>query len=211
MHQNHIFTKRVRQRFSVISATRMVFKKWTHQLFLLVLTDAQNYSPTISCDVIESLMVCLLLVESYSITNLVGAGGNFVTQKIVRGTVAIKLGLQDKLELGNLDAERDWSHSADMVEGMWLILNHREPRDWLLASGISHSVRDFCEITFSKLGLDYKDYVVVNPKFCRPNELYKLKGDSSETRKVLGWNPKYDFESLVEEMLKGALKEMEKN
>jgi len=131
------------------------------------------------------------------------SGVHFVTQKIVRGAVAIKLGLQDKLELGNLDAYRDWSHSQDMVEGMWLMLNYKEPKDWLMASGISHSVRDFCKIAFNKLGFNYEDYVVINPKFCRPNELFKLKGDSVETREVLGWSPKYNFEDLVNEMIEG--------
>lgn len=129
-------------------------------------------------------------------------GDNFVTQKIVKAAKAIKDGTQEKLYLGNLDACRDWSHAKDMVRGMYLIMQHHNPNDFLLASGESHSVREFCEIVFAKLGLDYKDYVEIDPKFFRPQELKFLRGDSSRARTELGWEPEYSFDDLVEDMLK---------
>ena len=98
-------------------------------------------------------------------------GSNFVTSKVVKGAVRIKLGLQDKLELGNMDAYRDWGHAADYVKAMHLILQQDTPGEWVVATGETHSVREMCDYVFSKLGLNYKDYVVQNPKFLRPEEL----------------------------------------
>lgn len=129
-------------------------------------------------------------------------GSNFVTNKVVKAAVRIKLGLQDKLELGNMDSYRDWGHSYDYVRAMHLMLQHDTPGDWVVATGITHSVREMCEYVFSKLGLDYKDYVVQNPKYIRPEELPYLKGDSTKIRTELGWKPKYTFEMLMDEMTK---------
>ena len=128
-------------------------------------------------------------------------GVNFVTNKVVRGAVAIKKGLETQLELGNMDSSRDWGHSKDYVRAMHMILNHPTPREFIVATGETHSIRDLCEVVFSKLGLDYRDYVVQNPKFMRPEELRYLKGDSSETREVLGWKPDYTFSSMIDEMI----------
>ena len=128
-------------------------------------------------------------------------GSNFVTNKVVKAAVRIKLGLQDKLELGNMDSYRDWGHSYDYVRAMHMILNHDTPDDFIVATGVTHSIREMCEYVFSQLDLDYKDYVVQNPKFMRPEELPYLKGDSTKIRKTLGWKPEYTFEMLMDEMI----------
>lgn len=133
-------------------------------------------------------------------------GTNFVTNKVVKTAVEIKRGIVDKLELGNLDSYRDWGHSYDYVRAMHLILNSDEPRDWIVATGESRSVRDLCYYVFKSLGMDYKDYVVQNQKFMRPEELKYLRGDSSEIRSKLGWQPTYTFESMLDEMVQYWLK-----
>lgn len=128
-------------------------------------------------------------------------GSNFVTNKVVKAAVMISLGLQKELELGNMDAYRDWGHSKDYVRAMHLILQQDEPGDWVVATGETRSVRDMCEYVFGKLGMDYKDYVTQNPKFLRPEELPYLKGDSTKIRTELGWKPEYTFESMMDEMI----------
>lgn len=127
-------------------------------------------------------------------------GSNFVTNKVVKAAVRISLGLQDKLELGNLDAYRDWGHSKDYIKAMHLILQQSEPGDWVVATGETRSVRDMCEYVFKKLNLNYEDYITQNQKFLRPEELKYLKGDSTKMRK-LGWKPEYTFESMMDEMV----------
>jgi GDPmannose 4,6-dehydratase len=127
-------------------------------------------------------------------------GSNFVTNKVVQAAAKIKLGLQEKLELGNIDSYRDWGHSYDYVRAMHLMLQHRSPGDWVVATGETRSVREMCEYVFGRLGLDYKDYVVQNPKYMRPEELPYLKGDSTKIRTELGWKPKYSFEEMMDEM-----------
>lgn len=127
-------------------------------------------------------------------------GSNFVTNKVVKAACQIKLGMQDTLELGNMDAYRDWGHSKDYVKAMHLIVNHDTADDFVVSTMETHSVREMCEVVFSYLGMDYKDYVVQNPKFLRPEELPYLKGDSTKARTVLGWAPEYTFESLMHEM-----------
>jgi len=128
-------------------------------------------------------------------------GTNFVTNKVVKAAVRIMLNLQDKLHLGNLDATRDWGHAKDYVEAMWLMLQSDTPDDYVCATGISHSVKELCEYTFNYLGLDYKDFVVIDGKHFRPEELRDLKGDSSKLRKELNWEPKYTFEMMIGEMI----------
>jgi len=127
-------------------------------------------------------------------------GSNFVTNKVVKTAVQIKLGLAKELELGNLDAYRDWGHSKDYVRAMHLILSQDQPGDWVVATGETRSVRDMCEYVFGKLDLNYQDFVVQNQKFLRPEELPYLKGDSSKIR-ALGWKPEYSFESMMDEMI----------
>ncbi len=128
-------------------------------------------------------------------------GTNFVTNKVVKVAVEIKYGLADKLALGNLNATRDWGHAKDYVEAMWMILQQDRPDDFVCATGISHSVEDLVKYVFGKLDLDWRNYVVQDEKFLRPEELNDLKGDSSKLRKVTGWKPKYTFESMLDEMI----------
>jgi len=137
-------------------------------------------------------------------------GTNFVTNKVVKAAVRIKLGLQEKLNLGNLEATRDWGHAKDYIEAMWLMLQTDNPKDYVCATGISHSVKDLCEYTFKKLNLDYKKFVVVDEKHFRPEELHDLKGDSSKLRNELGWQPKYTFETMIDEMIEYWLDYYEK-
>lgn len=125
----------------------------------------------------------------------------FVTGKVVKGAVEIKLGLREKLELGALDSSRDWGHAADYVRAMHLILNHNEPDDFVVSTGVSHSVMDLCEYSFGALGLDYRDYVVHENRELRPEELVFLKGDSGKARKILNWKPLVSFESMLDEMI----------
>jgi GDPmannose 4,6-dehydratase len=128
-------------------------------------------------------------------------GTNFVTNKVVKTAVDIKQGRAKILELGNLDSCRDWGHSYDYVRAMHMIVNHHQPRDWIVATGHSHSVRDLCAYVFGALDMNYEDYVVQNQKFIRPEELKFLKGDSTDIRSVLGWQPVYTFESMLDEMI----------
>ena len=124
-------------------------------------------------------------------------GSNFVTNKVVKAAVQIKLGMLDKLEMGNMDSYRDWGHSKDYTRGMMDIINHDTPDDFVLSTMETHSVRDLCQVVFDHLDLDYNDYVVQNPKYMRPEELKYLKGDSTKARTVLGWEPEYTFESMM--------------
>ena len=128
-------------------------------------------------------------------------GSNFVTNKVVKTAVEIKLNLKSKLELGNMDSYRDWGHSKDYVKAMHLINNHSEPDDFVVSTMVTHSVREMVEYVFEKLDLDYKKYVVQNSKFFRSEELEYLKGDSTKIREKLGWKPEYTFESMLDEMI----------
>jgi GDPmannose 4,6-dehydratase len=128
-------------------------------------------------------------------------GFEYVTRKISRGAAQIKLGLLDKLALGNLDAVRDWGYAPDYVRAMWLMLQQTEPRDYVIATGEGHTIREFCDLAFSRLGLDYRDYVVFDEKFYRPVELVPLIGDASRARADLEWQPTIRFEELVRLMV----------
>ncbi len=128
-------------------------------------------------------------------------GIEFVTRKITDGVAKIHLDLSDKLMLGNLKATRDWGHANDYVKCMWLILQHDTPDDFVCSTGISHSVKDLCEYVFGKLDLDYKDYVGVDEKYFRPEELNDLKGDCTKAINMLGWKHEYTFESMLDEMI----------
>ena len=128
-------------------------------------------------------------------------GSNFVTNKVVKAAVKIKNGLQDKLLLGNLDAYRDWGHSKDYVRAMHMIINHKEPDDFVCATGVANSVRDMCDYVFSQLDLDYKNYVTQDPKFMRPEDIQLLRGDATKLKTTFGWKPEYTFETLMDEMI----------
>ena len=133
-------------------------------------------------------------------------GTNFVTNKVVKEAVKIKKGLSDKLMLGNLTAARDWGHAKDYVYCMWLILQHDKPDDFVCSTGVSHTVKDLVEYVFNKLDLDWKKYVGQDEKFMRPEELDVLKGDCSKSKKVLGWEHSYTFETMLDEMIEHWLK-----
>ena len=138
-------------------------------------------------------------------------GREFVTRKVSSTVARIKLGLARELRLGNLDAVRDWGHARDYVRAMHLILQHDQPDDFVVATGIPHSVRDLCEIAFASVGLDYRQWVVVDERLVRPAETHPLIGDASRARRVLGWSPTVTFEQMVQEMVASDLAEVERN
>ena len=133
-------------------------------------------------------------------------GSNFVTNKVVKGAVEIKLGLATTLEMGNMDSFRDWGHSKDYVKAMHLILQHDKADDFVVATGETRSVREMCNYVFSQLGLNYADHVVQNPKYLRPEELQYLRGDSTKIRTTLDWKPEYTFNMLMDEMIEFWMK-----
>lgn len=132
-------------------------------------------------------------------------GETFVTRKITRAVGRIKLGLQEKVYLGNLEARRDWGYAGDYVEAMWRMLQQEEPDDYVVATGESHSVREFCEEAFGLVGLDWREHVVVDPRYFRPTEVEELRGDASKAREKLGWAPRVGFRELVRMMVEHDL------
>ena len=154
-------------------------------------------------------------------------GETFVTRKITRAAARIKLGIEDKLYLGNLSSRRDWGHAADYVEGMWRVLQQDTPEDFVLATGVTTTIRDFCMMAFAQLGIELefvgtgvdergvdkatgKVLIEVDPRYFRPTEVDLLLGDASKAREKLGWTPRYNLEMLVEEMVAEDLKEATK-
>ena len=181
--------------------------------FQRITTPMKPVSPY-GCAKLFAFHICRTYRESYNMHICNGIlfnhesqrrGSNFVTNKVVKAAVRIKLGLQKKLELGNMDSYRDWGHSKDYVRAMHTILNHNESGDWVVSTGKTHSVREMCDYVFKKLGLDYTKYVVQNKKYLRPNELKYLKGDSDPIRTQLNWKPNYTFEHLMDEMIENWL------
>jgi GDPmannose 4,6-dehydratase len=136
-------------------------------------------------------------------------GLEFVTRKISDGVARIKLGLADKLTLGNLDAKRDWGFAGDYVRAMWLMLQQPTADDYVVATGSTHSVREFCEAAFSRVGLDYRDHVATDPALVRPAEVDLLVGDASKARQQLGWEPTVGFQELVEMMVDADVDRLE--
>lgn len=137
-------------------------------------------------------------------------GYEFVSRKITSHAARIKLGLAKQVPLGNLDARRDWGHSREYVQAMWLMLQQPEPGDYVVATGETHSVREFAERAFACLGLDYREYVTIDPKLYRPTEVDILQGDSSRARKILGWKNEVTFEALVTEMVEADMRIQQK-
>jgi GDPmannose 4,6-dehydratase len=133
-------------------------------------------------------------------------GFEFVTRKITSTAARIKMGLADELRIGNLEAQRDWGHAADYVRAMQMMLQQSEPQDYVIATGETHTVRDFCEMAFGELDLDYRQYVKTDERFYRPAEVDLLVGDSTRARQVLGWQPTRTFRELVKEMVRSDLK-----
>ena len=132
-------------------------------------------------------------------------GETFVTRKITRAATRIHLGIQSKLTLGNLNASRDWGFAGDFIEGMWMMMQYDNPDDWVLATGETYTVKDFLKITFSKLDLEWEDFVETSERYFRPNEVDYLLGDSSKAQKELNWTPKTSFEELVDLMIESDL------
>ncbi|OFX22873.1 MAG: GDP-mannose 4,6-dehydratase [Anaeromyxobacter sp. RBG_16_69_14] len=132
-------------------------------------------------------------------------GETFVTRKVTRAASRIKLGFQDRLFLGNLDAKRDWGYAKDFVEAMWLMVQQPRADDYVIATGESHSVRELCELAFAHVGLDYKDFVEIDPRYYRPTEVDFLLGDASKAAKLLGWKPRTAFKELVRLMMDSDL------
>ena len=154
--------------------------------------------------------VTKLYRESYNIFGVNGIlfnhespyrGETFVTRKITKAVGRIHLGIQSKLTLGNLEASRDWGFAGDYVEGMWLMMQHKEPSDWVLATGETHKVSEFAKLAFDEVGLDWNDYVETSDKYFRPNEVNYLLGDYSKAKKLLNWEPKTSFKDLVKIMV----------
>ncbi len=137
-------------------------------------------------------------------------GLEFVTHKVTYGAAKIKLGLADELRLGNLDARRDWGYAPDYVRAMWLMLQQDEPEDYVVATGETHSVRELCEIAFGYLGLDYRDFVVQDPRFYRPAEVDLLVGDATKARTKLGWKPTVNFEELIKLMVDADMENLQR-
>lgn len=135
-------------------------------------------------------------------------GREFVTRKISDGVARIKLGMEKELRLGNLDARRDWGYAGDYVRAMWMMLQQDNPDDYVIATGESHSVREFCEIAFDHVGLDYRDHVRTDPALLRPAEVDTLLGDPSKARRELGWEPSVDFPGLVRMMVDADIKRL---
>jgi GDPmannose 4,6-dehydratase len=138
-------------------------------------------------------------------------GLEFVSRKVTSAAAKIKLGLQKELKMGNLDARRDWGFSGDYVEAMWLMLQQEEPEDYVVATGISHSVKDLIEVAFDHVGLDWEEYVVSDPKLFRPAEVDCLLGDPGKAKSKLGWQPKLTFEELIRMMVDADLQIHQKN
>ena len=137
-------------------------------------------------------------------------GETFVTRKITRAATRIKLGLQERLFLGNLEAKRDWGYAGDFVEAMWMMLQQDKPDDYVIATGETHSVREFVQNVFQKLDLDYEKYVAIDPRYFRPSEVDVLLGDSTKARMQLGWQPRVGFEELIDMMIAADMEITEK-
>ncbi|MDC0344061.1 GDP-mannose 4,6-dehydratase [Pelagibacteraceae bacterium] len=137
-------------------------------------------------------------------------GFEFVTRKISHAAARIKLGLQKNLELGNIEAKRDWGHAEDYVVAMWLMLQQKSPEDYVIATGKQHSVKEFARLAFSLLGMDYKKYVKFNKSLIRPSEVHSLLGNCNKAKKKLKWKPKFKFDQLVKDMVEEDLKFVKK-
>jgi GDPmannose 4,6-dehydratase len=133
-------------------------------------------------------------------------GTEFVTRKITDAVARIKAGTKTELRLGNLDAQRDWGHAADYVDAMWRMMQGETPKDYVISTGVTHSVREFCQIAFAAADLDWEEYVTIDPKFYRPAEVDLLIGDSSTAASELGWKPTISFETLIQEMVEADLR-----
>ena len=136
-------------------------------------------------------------------------GETFVTRKITRSVARIKAGIEKKLYLGNLDAKRDWGFAKEYVEAMWLMLQQEQPDDFVIATGRTHSIREFLEVAFAYVDLNWEEFVEIDPKYFRPTEVDLLCGDATKAKKILGWEPKTSFEDLIKLMVDSDIKELQ--
>ena len=137
-------------------------------------------------------------------------GFEFVTRKITHAVARIKYGIQKDLKLGNIDAKRDWGHASDYVEAMWLMLNQKKPKDYVISTGKHYTVREFAKLAFNQVNLDYRKYVKIDKKFYRPSDVETLLGNCKKAKSELNWRPKYNFDSLVKDMVKADLEFVKK-
>ena len=170
-------------------------------------TPLQPVSPY-GCAKVYAHNLCKNYRNAYGMFISNGILFNFVTNKVVKEAVKIKLGLSNKLNLGNLEASRDWGHAQDYVYAMWMILQHDKADDYVCSTGISHTVKDLVKYVFGSLELNWENYVGVDKKYYRSEELVLLKGDSSKLRNELGWKPKYTMEAMLDEMIEYWKKEL---
>ncbi len=208
------------------SESAKVYQASSSEMFGKVCESPQNENTKFyprspyGCAKVYAYWICVNYRESYNLFISNGIlfnhesprrGLEFVTRKITDGVARIYHGRTKELRLGNLDAKRDWGYAKDYVEAMWLILQQKKPVDYVIATGESHSVKEFVERAFSEVGLDWKDYVKVDPKFMRPAEVDFLVGDASKARRELGWKPKVKFEELIKIMVKADLERFGKS
>lgn len=203
-----------------VDSTIKIYQASSSEMFGRVLENPQrettpfNPRSPYGCAKVYAHQICLMYREAYGMNIRTGIlfnhesprrGETFVTRKIAIAAVKIKMGLQKKLELGNLEACRDWGWTPDFVEGIYKIMQYKEPDDFILATGETHSVQEFAEEAFRYVGLDWKDYVVINPRLVRPAEVDLLLGDYSKANKLLDWQPTMKFKDIVGAMVQAEL------
>jgi len=213
---NAIGTLNVLEAVRIMHPTAKVYQASTSEMFGKVRETPQNedtpFHPRSPYGVAKTYAHFMVqnYRESYKIFACCGIlfnhesprrGEEFVTRKITKAVANIKKGKQDKLFLGNLDAKRDWGFAPDYVEAMWMMLQQEKPDDYVISTGETHTVREFCDVAFSRQGLNYRDYVEVDPKFYRPAEVEILLGDNTKATTVLQWTPRHSFKDLVEIMV----------
>ena len=196
-------------KFYQASSSEMFGNSYDEDMCQRETTQMKPVSPY-ACSKLAAHTICSNYRNSYNLFICCGIlfnhesprrGTNFVTNKVVKGAVRIKLNLQENLRLGNLESKRDWGHAQDYIKAMHLMLNQENAKDWVVSTMKTYSVRDLCDYVFNKLELNYKDYVISDQKYLRPEELKYLKGDSSKIREELGWKPNYTFETMLDEMI----------
>lgn len=201
-------------KFYQASSSEMFGNSIDNDKFQRITTPMRPVSPY-GCSKLLSYNLTRYYREAFNMFNCNGIlfnhesprrGSNFVTNKIIKSLILIKKEKQKKLYLGNLDSSRDWGHSKDYVRAMHMILNHNSPKDWVVSTGETRTIRDFLKYSFDLLDLNYEEYVISTDRYKRPLELDYLRGDSTEIRNELGWKPEYTFEKMIEEMVEYWMK-----
>lgn len=211
---------RILEEIKVINRDIKFYQASSSEMFGKVRTSSQNEETSFyprspyAVSKVAAHMAAINYRESYGMQACAGIcfnhesprrGMEFVTRKITDGVARIIMGLQDKIYLGSIDSKRDWGHAEDYVRAMWMMLQQKQVDDYVIATGEAHSVREFCDCAFSLAGMNYLDYVVIDPSLIRPAEVELLCGDYSKIRNVLGWRPEHSFKSLVKDMVEADL------